>query len=97
MLASVRPLGEDKSAIADELDLILLWFRDVLILKASQKADELVYKGELSELRRYAATRSFPALNRVILAVETARRRLKANVSAETVFELLFLTMRDTE
>ena len=48
---STKPLIEDKSAIADELDLILLWFRDVLILKASQKADELVYKGELSELQ----------------------------------------------
>ena len=97
VIASIKPLIEDKSAIADELDLILLWYRDVLILKASQKADDLVYKGEFSQLRYYASTRSFPALNRVVLAVETARRRLKANVSAETVFELLFLTMRDTE
>jgi len=97
LVASIKPLVEDKSAITDTLDLILLWYRDVLILKASQKTDELVYKGELMELRRYAATRSFPALNRIILAVETARRRLKANVNTEMVFELLFLTMRETE
>lgn len=97
VLSSIRPLIEDKAAISDELDLILLWFRDVLILKASQKADDLVYRGEIAELRRYATTRSYSALNRVTLAVETARRRLKANVSAEIVFELLFLTMRDTD
>ena len=97
IVSAIKPLTEEKSAIADELDLILLWFRDVLILKASQKTDELVYKGEVSELRRYAATRSFAALNRVIQGVETAKDRLKANVSADTVLELLFLTMKETE
>ena len=97
IVSSVKPLVEDKDAISDELDLVLLWIRDVLILKASKKTEDLVYRSEINELRRYAESRSFAVLNQGIEAVETARRRLKANVSAETVFELLFLAMRETE
>ncbi len=97
IIASVRPLAEDKNTYQDELDLILLWFRDILLFKASQDVNVLIYRNEINDIRHYATTRSFEALERVIEGVETARQRLRANVKPETVFELLLLRMRDEQ
>lgn len=95
VMTYIKQLGEEKAAIGDYLDLMMLWYRDVLMFKASQDASKIVYKDELMTIRKQASFKSFEALDRIIEAFSTIRARLNANVNFETSVELLLTALQD--
>ncbi|MDO4805221.1 MAG: DNA polymerase III subunit delta' [Lachnospiraceae bacterium] len=92
---TVKSLSEDKSRIDDFLDVLLMWFRDVLIYKATRETDGLVFRRELAEIRRQASVSSYEGLEEILDAIETAKVRLRANVNFDLTLELLFLTIAE--
>ena len=84
-----------KENINDYLDLMLLWFRDVLIFKVTKDANSMVLREELAGISGRAARSSYEGLEEIIVAIDRARTRLRANVSFELVMELLFITIRE--
>lgn len=91
----MKHLAEDKAAIGDYLDLLMLWYRDVLLFKATKDTGQVVYKEELLTIQKQASIKSFEALEHIIEAFSTLRARLKANVSFETSVELLLLALQE--
>lgn len=91
----LKHLTEDKAAISDYLDLLLLWYRDVLMFKAARDTSRVVYKEELLTIQKQAANKSFEALDHIIKAFGTVRSRLNANVNFETSVELLLLALQE--
>ena len=79
----------------DFLDILLLWFRDVLLYKATRETDNLVFRRELSEIRREASVCSYEGLQEIIDSIEKAKTRLHANVNFDLTLELLFLTIAE--
>ena len=77
------------------LDILLLWFRDVLLYKATRETDNLVFRRELSEIRREASVCSYEGLQEIIDSIEKAKTRLHANVNFDLTLELLFLTIAE--
>ncbi|MCR5791853.1 MAG: DNA polymerase III subunit delta' [Lachnospiraceae bacterium] len=90
-----KNLTADKLDINDSLDLIQLWFRDVLMFKAGQDANQVIFKEDLSKIRKQASVFSYEKIENVIKAVDKARYRLKANVNIDVTLELLLLTIRE--
>lgn len=91
----VKYLSENKAQINDCLDLMMLWFRDVLMFKATKNANLLLYKDELQNIQRQAELMDFEHLNHIMDAFSTVKSRLNANVNYDMAMELLLLSMSE--
>ena len=92
---AVRSASEYKTEINDYLDLMALWFRDVLLFKATRQIDGLVFAEEINDISAQAQKSSYEGLERILKALEKAKVRLKANVNFELTMELLMLTIKE--
>lgn len=95
LIEGLKEISEQKGNIQEYLDLITLWFRDILMYKVTRDINLLIYKGEYPEISRQASKRSYEGLETIIKAVEKARIRLNANVNFDIVMELMFLTIKE--
>ena len=92
---AVRSASEYKTEINDYLDLMALWFRDVLLFKATRQIDGLVFAEEINAISAQAQKSSYEWLERILKALEKAKVRLNANVNFELTMELLMLTIKE--
>ena len=95
IIAAVKRVMEYKVEIKDYLDLCAIWYRDVLLFKATSDVNHLVFREEIQALRRTAQHSSYEGIEIIIKALDTAKRRLDANVNFELVMELLMLTIHE--
>ena len=86
---------EEFEQIDDFFDLLLLWYRDVLIYKASGSDAKLIYKDQANEIARQAEDCFFDGLNRILDGISQARQRLHFNVNQDMTLELLFLLIKE--
>lgn len=96
IIASVKKLAAHKGEISDYIDLMLLWYRDVLMLKVTNNPNLLIYSQEIKWLREQSKTRSYENIEMIIEAMETAKMRLRANVNFDTTIELMVLKFKDS-
>lgn len=95
MVAAVKRSADYKLEIEDYLDMFTLWFRDVLMYKASKEVDELLFKDELSTISEQASKASYSGIESIINGIDKAKVRLRANVNFDLTLELMFLNIRD--
>ena len=86
--------GNDSHKVDDFLDMLSLWMRDMLMFKATQDPNRLVFHDSVIEIKRQAALRSFENINEAIDAIEKARMRLRAFVYFDIAMEMLFMALR---
>lgn len=91
----IHGFAQHKSQIYDYLDLILLWYRDVLMLKVTKDANLLLYNDEYHEISKQASTRNYEDIENIIKAIDKAKIRLEANVNFDVAIELMVLTIKD--
>ena len=95
IVAAIKKIGEYKLEIGDYFDIMAIWYRDVLLFKATKDANHLVFREELGALRKCAQRSSYEGIETIINALDTAKRRLDANVNFELVMELLLLSIKE--
>lgn len=95
MTGAVRQIAEYKLSVNDYFDLMMIWFRDVLYLKATNDVDGLIFKDEVYDIKKQAAKRSYQGIETILEALEKAKIRLNANVNFDLVIELLLLTIKE--
>ncbi len=95
IIAAIKKITEYKLEIGDYLDIIAIWYRDVLLFKATNDVNHLVFREEIQALRKTAQRSSYEGIEKVIEALEIAKKRLDANVNFELVMELLILTIQE--
>ena len=95
IVETIKKLTAEKDNIDDYFDIFSLWFRDVLLFKATKEVDSLVFKQELNGIRERANKSSYEGLEKIIEAIQKARARLNANVNFDLTMELMFLTMKE--
>lgn len=95
VISGLKVLTADKNNIMDYIDLMILWYRDVLMFKATMDPDLLLYKSELTFIKKQASIRSYEGVDQIIQAMEKARVRLKANVNFDIAMELMLLTIKE--
>ena len=84
-----------KLEITDYLDIIMIWYRDVLLYKATKDTDRLVLKDQVDYMKEQAKNSSYEGIEQILTSLETAKTRLRANVSFDLAMELLFLTIKE--
>ena len=94
-VAGIKAMSEYKVDPGDYLDIISIWYRDVLLFKATGETDQLVFREELSTIRRVAQRSSYEGIEEVLEALKKARLRLSANVNFELTMQLLLMTIQE--
>lgn len=95
MGAAVKQIAEYKLSVNDYFDLMMIWFRDVLYMKATNDVNGLIFKDEVYDIKKQAAKRSYQGIEKILKAMETAKVRITANVNFDLVIELLLLTIKE--
>ena len=95
IISAIKKITEYKLEINDYLDIISIWYRDALLFKATHDMNHLVFREEIQALRRTAQHSSYEGIETIIKALDTAKRRLDANVNFELTMELLMLTIQE--
>lgn len=95
MIAAIRKINEYKLEVSDYLDICAIWYRDVLLFKATNDVNHLIFREEIQALRDTAKRCSYEGIETIIRALDTAKRRLEANVNFELTMELLMLTIQE--
>jgi len=86
--------GQDVRRIEDFFDMLAVWMRDLLMFKATQDPNKLVFQDALSEIRRQSSMRSFENINEVLEALTKARTRLHTGVYFDILMELLLMSLK---
>ena len=84
-----------KMEISDYLDMIAIWYRDVLIYKATRSVDRVVFSDQMKYIRERAKKSSYEGIENILDSLEKAKARMKANVNFELTMELLLLTIKE--
>lgn len=95
IIAAIKKITEYKLEINDYLDIFAIWYRDVLLFKATNDVNHLVFREEIQTLRRTAQRSSYEGIETIIEALDTAKKRLDANVNFDLTMELLMLTIQE--
>lgn len=91
--AKTESLLKEGAGPQDILDTLLLWFRDVLVYKATGDMERVVFRRtpeEMGELRAESALLPYDALEDIFAAIQKAGARIRANVGAPLSLELAF-------
>ena len=92
---AVKELEEYKPKIGDYLDLMNIWFRDVLLYKATGDERKITFQDEKMIIKRQASECSYHGLNTIIQAENTARRRIACNGNYNLAVELMLLSIKE--
>ena len=95
LMDAVKKCMTYKMEINDYLDMIAIWYRDVLIYKATKNVDRVVFSDQLRYIKVRASKSSYEGIENILNAIEKAKARLKANVNFELTIELLLLTIKE--
>lgn len=95
LIAAVKKCTAYKMNINDYLDVIAIWYRDVLIYKATKNVDRVVFSDQLRYIRERAKKSSYEEIENILEGLEKAKARMKANVNFELTMELLLLTIKE--
>ncbi len=91
----VKEVQDYRISIQDYLDILALWYRDMVYYKATKDIDGIVFKDELRTIRETVQRCSYEGAEEVMKAIETAKARLSANVNFDLTMELLFLVIKE--
>ena len=95
VIEAVKRLSAYKTDINDVIDMMMVWYRDVLILKVTKDANAIVYKDQYRFLMEQANRSSYEGLNEIIQSLERAKARLAANVNFDVTMEMMLLAMKE--
>lgn len=95
IVAAIKEIGKYKLEITDYLDIITVWYRDILIYKATKDIDQVVFSDQLKFIKEKAAKSSYEGIELILQSIERAKARIKANVNFDLLMELLLLTIKE--
>ncbi len=93
--AWAKEISADKETSFQIIDMLMMWYRDVLVTKASGEETLIVYKDETYALKRQAESHSYTGLQHIFEMLEETKRRLNANVNPEASLEIMLLAMKE--
>ena len=95
IVSAIKEINKYKLEVTDYLDLITVWYRDVLLYKATKEAGKVVFSDQLTYIKEKASKSSYEGIEIILDSIEKAKTRLKANVNFDLVMELLLLTIKE--
>ncbi len=93
--SSVKNMSDFKNDVNGYIDLLNMWFRDVLLYKSTGNDKKIIFKDNISVIKRHSRGYSYEALNEIMEEIKKVSGRINSNVNFEITFEVMYLKMRD--
>lgn len=94
IIEKVKTLKKWKDSISDCLDIILMWFRDILFVKVLNHDKNLIFKEYDSVIKKQGEMLTLEGIEDILKYIDQTRIRIKANVNFDTSLELLFMEIK---
>ena len=95
IVSAIKKINEYQLDVSDYLDILAIWYRDVLLFKAMNDANHLIFRQEIQYIKKVAARSSYEGIEKVLEALDKAKVRLAANVNFDLTMELMLLTIQE--
>lgn len=95
IVKAIKKIAEYQFDVTDYLDILSVWYRDVLLFKATKDVNSLIFKDEIQSIRKTADRSTYEGIETIVKALQQAKRRLEANVNFDLTMELLLLTIQE--
>ncbi|MBQ8527377.1 MAG: DNA polymerase III subunit delta' [Lachnospiraceae bacterium] len=95
IMSAIKKINDYKIDINDYLDILSVWYRDVLLFKATNDVNHLIFKDEIQYIKKVSNQSAYEGIEIILDALEKAKARLRANVNFELTMELLLLTIKE--
>ena len=95
IMSAIKKINDYKIDINDYLDILSVWYRDVLLFKATNDANHLIFKDEIQYIKKVSNQSAYEGIEIILDALEKAKARLRANVNFDLTMELLLLTIKE--
>ena len=95
IVAAIKKINEYKFDVNDYMDILSIWYRDVLLFKATHDANNLIFREEIQYIRKVADRSTYEGIEKIIDALDKSKQRLSANVNFDLTMELLLLTIKE--
>lgn len=92
---TIKNFNHYKLKINDYIDMMMMWYRDILMLKVTNNPGRLMFKEYYTEIKNAASHISYEGIDNVIKAMNKTKVRLEANVNFDIAMELLLLTIKE--
>lgn len=97
MSGHVKNIGKQfKENIGIYLNLLELWYRDVLIYKVSYSCKELLFQKEEKYIREQAGKLGYDRIERIFESIHKVRFQMKSNVNFELALDMLFINIKES-
>ena len=95
IVKAIKKITEYNLDINDYLDILTVWYRDVLLYKATKDMNNMIFRNEIQQIRKVADRSTYEGIETIVNALQQAKRRLEANVNFDLTMELLLLTIKE--
>lgn len=95
IVTAIKKITEYQFDVSDYLDILSIWYRDILMFKAMNDANHLIFRQEIQYIKKVADRSSYEGIETILNALDKAKSRLSANVSFDLTMELLLLTIKE--
>lgn len=89
LMLEFERLNDEGINMQEALDLLKLWFRDVMLFKALKDSENLVFIDKLSEIKDWANKCSYEGIEKILESIDTTQERINARVTIDMAIELL--------
>lgn len=96
IMEAINKIKEYKYDELDYLDIFSVWYRDVLLFKATNDVNDLVFKQEIQYIKSVAKRTSYEGIDDIVKALEKAKTRIRSKANFETCMTLLLEVIRET-
>ena len=95
IVKAIKKISEYKFDVNDYLDILSVWYRDVLLFKATKDVNSLIFKEEIQQIMKVSDRSTYAGIETIVNALQQAKKRLDANVNFDLTMELLLLTIKE--
>ena len=92
---AIKKTGTFKKQIDEYFSLMRIWFRDILVYKATKEEDQIIFQDEYMTIEKMSQTYSFDDINDILKATDLAESRIKSNVNFDSTIEILLLSIKE--
>ncbi len=87
--------GIDQKSLDDFYDILIFLFRDMLVYKATENEDHLIFTDKISYIRSVSDNCSYKQIDSMLADLNKAKNRINSNVNIDLALELMLLAIKE--
>ncbi|HAH18597.1 MAG TPA: DNA polymerase III subunit delta [Eubacterium sp.] len=98
-MAEIGNITKQTSEFKDDInyyfELLTMWFRDILVAKSGGDESKIIFRDEVENIRELSRGYSYRSIEMILKTIEDTKTQIALNVSFDTAFKILYMTIRD--